>query len=117
MSQDHVIMIQRVFATEDDIAKGLMDDYNPLLPSMGALFIFPTPQHATFWMKNTPCSLDIIFIRSDYTIAKIYEGARPFDETHIPSEEVVTYVVETLAGYCTNNGLKINNKVSFQART
>lgn len=112
----HTIVIERVFNTEEEIAKGLMDDYHPLSPSGGALFIFPVPKHVSFWMKNTPCPLDIIFIRADKTIAKIYKGAIPFDETNILSEEEVGFVVETLSGYCANNGLKINDKVSFQAR-
>lgn len=112
----HVITIERVFTTEQEIAQGLMYDYHPLSPSGGALFVFDMPKHVSFWMKNTPCPLDIIFIRQNNTIAKIYKGARPFDDSNIPSEEEVQYVVEMLAGYCANNGLKINDKVSFQAR-
>ncbi len=48
--------------------------FSPYPPEGGA------PREASFWMKNTPSSLDIIFIRPDGTIAAIAENAVPHDE-------------------------------------
>lgn len=110
MTVTHTISIQRVFTLPQEIAKGLMDDYDPLLPSCGALFVFPEKKLSSFWMKNTPRALDIIFI-SNNQITCIYEGARPFDESYITCPVPVDRVIEVLAGYCKTYGLSIGDYV------
>ena len=60
-----------------------------LKPDGGMLFApYPPegggPRTASFWMKNTPTPLDILFIRADGTIARIAENSVPFSEAQIP---------------------------------
>lgn len=64
----------------------------------GMFFIFPSLVVAPFWMKNTPLSLDIIFINEDETIQKISTKTTPFSEERIFPEGPYRYVLEVLAG-------------------
>ena len=71
--------------------------FTDLTDTNGMLF-WPYPpdgpaREASFWMKNTPSSLDIIFIRPDGTIATIAENAVPQDETQLTSGEPVSAVL------------------------
>lgn len=83
--------------TPEQLRQGLMwRDY--LAPSSGMLFLFAQAVEREFWMKNTKIPLDIIFIRENGTIARIYQNAVPFDERKIPSLEPVSAVLEINGG-------------------
>jgi len=49
-----------------------------LAADRGMIFLFPREAEQTFWMKNTPIPLDMIFIASDFKIVGIAEEAVPF---------------------------------------
>ena len=63
------------------------------------------PRDANFWMKNTPSSLDILFIRADGTIARIAENTVPFSESPVPSGEPVAAVLELNGGRASELGI------------
>lgn len=71
------------------------------------------PREASFWMKNTPSPLDIIFIRADGTIAHIAENAVPFDETPLASGEPIGAVLEIRGGRAMELGIAEGDKVSW----
>lgn len=68
-------------------AQGLMFR-RELAPQHGMLFIYETPQPASFWMRNTLIPLDIIFMDATGTLRHIHPNARPLDETPIPGAAV-----------------------------
>ena len=70
------------------------------------------PRAATFWMKNTPSPLDIIFIRANGTIARI-ANAVPFDETPLMSGEPVAAVLELKGGRTAALGINEGDKVNW----
>ena len=111
----HTLSVQKVFETPEQRKQGLMYDYNPLEPRNCALFVFDKPQYASAWMMDTPCALDIIFVRDNMSIAGIHEGAIPYDKTTIQSPEPVKYMVEVLTGYCKLYNIKSNDVVTFQS--
>lgn len=78
--------------------------------------IFPRdpPGDASFWMKNTFIPLDLIFIRSDGTIARIAEKAVPMSLDPIPSLEPVGAVLEIVGGRSAELGIKPGDKVSWK---
>lgn len=78
-------------------AEGLMYR-ETLADNAGMLFIYPRPQAVEFWMKNTPLSLDIVYVRADGTIARIAENTVPMSEELIPSGEPIKAVLEVKAG-------------------
>ena len=71
------------------------------------------PREASFWMKNTPSSLDIVFIRADGTIARIAENAVPMSETPIVSGEPVAAVLEINGGRASELGIGEGDKVRW----
>lgn len=70
------------------------------------------PREASFWMKDTPTALDLIFIRPDGTIARIARG-EPLDETPIPSGEPVGAVLEVKAGVAAATGMAEGDRVTW----
>ena len=77
----------------------------------GMLFLYPAPQQVQFWMKNTPMSLDIVFVRADGTIARIAERTTPFSEDMIPSGEAVSAVLEVKAGMMHQLGVRVGDRL------
>ena len=79
----------------------------------GMLFIFPDEQMHSFYMKNTEFPLDLIFIKSNLTIASFQENAQPFDESGLPSQVPVKYVLEVNAGLAEQWGLEVGDTIEF----
>jgi uncharacterized protein len=77
--------------------RGLMFVQN-LADDAGMLFVYPQPQPVAIWMKNTPLSLDILFVRADGRVHRIAEGATPQSTATIPSDGMVLAVIELKAG-------------------
>lgn len=84
--------------------QGLM--FRPTLAAdRGMLFIFPSPQIASMWMKNTQIPLDILFIDAKGTIVHIAENTVPGSEHIITSSFRVKAVLELAAGTCKKQGI------------
>ncbi|WP_332461086.1 DUF192 domain-containing protein [Acuticoccus mangrovi] len=72
----------------------------------GMLFDFGGEGERTFWMKNTPLPLDIIFIRADGTVVSIAHHTTPFSTDAIPSHGKARFVFEVNAGVADEIGLE-----------
>lgn len=107
--------------TEAEQARGLM--YRTDLVADSAMLFAPYPadgggpREANFWMKNTPTSLDILFIRTDGTIARIAENTVPFSEATVPSGEPVSAVLELRGGRASELGIAEGDRVSWPAKS
>ncbi len=91
-------------------AEGLMYRQS-LADNAGMLFLYPQPQPVEFWMKNTPLSLDIVFVRADGTIARIAANTTPMSEDRIPSGEPVLAVLEVKAGIMQQLGIVVGDRL------
>ena len=91
-------------------AQGLMFR-ETLADNAGMLFLYPEPQKVEFWMKNTPLSLDIVFVRQDGTIARIAENTTPFSEDTIPSGEAIIAVLEVKGGLMRELGIAVGDRL------
>ena len=101
--------------TDYEIQTGLM--YRDKMENnQGMLFVFKQEAPHSFYMKNTLIPLDLLFIRSDSTIARIAKNARPLDESSIPSGEPIQFVLEIKAGMSTAWGLKTNDRIAALKR-
>ena len=78
----------------------------------GMIFPLGQPRFASFWMHNTLIPLDIVFIRSDGTIARI-ATARPLDDTPVPSGEPVAAVLESAGGRAAQLGMSPGDRVEW----
>jgi len=115
----HVFRVERA-ATAAEQERGLM--YRTDLPPDGGMLFWPyppdggPPRAASFWMKNTPTSLDILFIRADGTVARIADSTTPFSEAQIPSGEPIAAVLELVAGRTAELGISEGDMVSWPGR-
>ena len=82
-----------------------------LAPDAGMLFDFHKAGPLAFWMKNTPLSLDILFIRDDGTISTIASDTIPYSEDLIPSSEPVRAVLEIGGGRSAALGIRPGARV------
>jgi len=91
---------------------GLM--YRHDLPeSHGMLFLFPREEPLSFWMKNTPLPLDIIFINAAHTIVSIASNTTPFSEKPLPSGSPAQFVLEVNGGFCQRHGVAVGDRAEF----
>ncbi|WP_219893871.1 DUF192 domain-containing protein [Aquisediminimonas profunda] len=102
-----------VARTEDEQARGLM--FRQSLPEDGGM-IFPMspPRFASFWMKNTVIPLDMIFIRTDGTIARIAADTIPYSLEPVTSGEPVAAVLELAGGKAAALGIAEDDVVTWE---
>lgn len=75
------------------------------------LFPKARPEKASFWMKNTPSSLDLIFVSPDMTVESIAFSSLPFSEAPIESKGPVIAVLEVPAGLAAEFGIHVGDQV------
>ena len=73
----------------------------------GMLFVYPTARPVTFWMKNTPLPLDIIFVNGRGVVCGIAKDTTPFSEDFIPSRCAAQTVFEVNAGEAEAQGVSV----------
>lgn len=106
-----------VARTADEQERGLM--FRTDIPADGGMLFTPYPaegpgpREASFWMKNTPSALDILFIRPNGTIAAIAANVAPFSEDAHKSGEPVSAVLELNGGKAAELGIVPGDKVSW----
>ena len=107
------ITVRVEFADDDpERQRGLM--FRELLAAdAGMLFLFESPQHLTFWMRNTYLPLDMIYIESSLTVLGVVENAEPRTETTRSVPGVSQYVLEVTAGFSREHGLTPGTVVRF----
>ena len=93
---EHKIMVE-IADDEAERQSGLMFR-PPLEDDRGMLFQFPTATEQSFWMMNTPSSLDILYINPQGRIVSIARHTTPNSTTPIPSHGAANGVLELRAG-------------------
>jgi hypothetical protein len=91
--------------TPEARARGLMErvlgDY-----MAGMLFIFASAEQQTFWMRNTPSSLDMIFVDAGGKVLNIAVHTTPLSDQLYSSAGPAKYVVEAKAGFADRFGIR-----------
>ncbi len=77
----------------------------------GMLFTYDQPRPLSMWMKNTPTSLDMLFIDESGMIQGIAAETVPFSETVITAPAPVTAVLEILGGEAERLGITKGDRV------
>jgi uncharacterized membrane protein (UPF0127 family) len=72
----------------------------------GMLFIFETAEPQTFWMRNTPGSLDMIFIDADGKVLNVAAHTTPMSDRQYSSAGPAKYVMEAKAGFADRYGIR-----------
>jgi uncharacterized membrane protein (UPF0127 family) len=81
----------------------------------GMLFVYTSDQHLRMWMKNTFISLDMLFIRSDGTIAYIVANTTPQSLDIIDAPGRVRAVLELDGGTTGRLGIKVGDRIYSDA--
>jgi len=84
-----------------------------LADDRGMIFLFPSESQQSFWMKNTPRSLDMIFIGSDRKVVGIVEEAMPFSLDPRSVDGKSQFVFEINGGLSKRHGFKPGDSVQF----
>lgn len=85
-----------------------------LAEDRGMLFLFPSEQVLSFWMKNTPISLDMLFINSQRKIVGIIHEAVPFSTAPLSVAMPSQFVLEISGGLSRRREISLGDSVSFQ---
>ncbi len=75
-----------------------------LPPGTGMLFVWPEAAPRTFWMKNTPIPLDMVFMR-DGQVVGVIPWAKPFDESPLGVADPADMVLEVPGGWTQTHGV------------
>jgi uncharacterized membrane protein (UPF0127 family) len=82
--------------------------------SRGMIFLFPGEEQQSFWMKNTPIALDMIFISAERKVVGIVENTVPFSLDSRSVRGRSQYVLEINGGLSRRYGFKPGDSVRFQ---
>lgn len=94
----------------EDRRRGLMF-VTDLKDDQGMLFDNGRTGPASMWMRNTPLSLDMLFIRADGSISSIAAETTPYSRATINSLEPVRAVLELKGGTCERLGVAVGDRV------
>ena len=105
-------VVAEIADDEHEREAGLM--FRTSLPEgTGMLFVFPETQRLSFWMKNTPLPLDLLFFRDDTLIA-VVPWAKPYDETPLGPPEPANRVLEVPGGWAAAKGVGAGWRLQIQ---
>lgn len=79
----------------------------------GMIFPSAVPEPRSFWMKNTPLSLDIIFIGADRRILNIAANTVPYSTASVSSQGNASAVLELRAGRAAALGIVPGDRVTW----
>ena len=80
----------------------------------GMLFLFETAQPQTFWMRNTPTSLDIIFVDERSQVLNIAPHTTPMSDQLYSSAGPAKFVVEAKAGFADRFGIRPGHSMRWK---
>ncbi|MEJ7933087.1 DUF192 domain-containing protein [Sphingobium sp. AN558] len=79
----------------------------------GMLFPMSPPRTASFWMENTLVPLDMLFIRTDGSIAFIKANAEPYSRIPVSAGIPVAAVLELRGGRAAELGIAPEDRVRW----
>ncbi|MEX2601977.1 MAG: DUF192 domain-containing protein [Balneolaceae bacterium] len=112
---DQIRTTIRAAVADDTVSRseGLMG-VSDLPWDRGMIFIFENEQPRSFWMANTPLSLDLFFINSGMEIVRIHRNTQPYSDRSITSELPAQYVVETRAGFALRHDITEGMRIDYR---
>jgi uncharacterized membrane protein (UPF0127 family) len=109
-----------VALTADEQTKGLSIK-DALRSNEGMLFPYETPRILSFWMKDMKFPIDIIWLSADKRVVHVEENLQPCSPllpcpSYAP-DVPAQYVLETIAGFSSANGITVGTPVGFNLPT
>lgn len=111
---DKVVLTVEVAQSPEERSKGLQGR-EELPDNHGMWFVFPEEGQEPFWMKNTPISLDIIFVDQNFKIVYIKANNPPNQESPlIFSSQKYRYALELKAGSAATFKINVGDRVEYR---
>jgi hypothetical protein len=108
----HAVSVE-LARTDAERARGLM--HRASLPDdRGMLFLFDETAEHTFWMKDTPLPLDMIFIDEEGRVVGVVERAAPRTTTPRTVGVPSRFVLEVNGGWARARGVRAGDRVRFE---
>ena len=112
----HKIIQVEIADTLNARNRGLM--HRKSLPkNQGMLFVFPTEEHLSFWMKNTHIPLSIGFFNSKKELLEVQEmkpeSVLVLDLVTYKSSRPAQYALEMNKGWFSKNKIKLGTKFRY----
>ena len=101
-----------IMSNAADQQRGLMFR-EKLNSNEGMLFLFDKSKKASFWMKNTIISLDLIYIKENGLVDSIYQDLTPMSLKKIQSKSKVRAALEIPAGDVELYGINYNSFINI----
>jgi len=86
-----------------------------LAADRGMIFIFARESPQSFWMKNTPIPLDMLFISADKKVVGIVEQAAPFTLDPRGVATPSQFVLEINGGLSKRYQIRAGDSVRFES--
>ena len=102
-------------STDEERTRGLMFR-EKILSDQGMLFVFPTENLYSFWMKNTLIPLDILWLDASKRIIHVERSVPPCRRDPCPSygpNIPALYVLELQSGAADAYGLDLADRLDF----
>ena len=115
-AQGKVSVRVEIARTREELSRGLMWR-SELDADAGMLFVFGNAAPRTFWMKNTPLPLDILFIDDGGTVLNVAASTTPYSEDPIRSSGPARYVLEVNAGFAATHGIGPGARVELPVKS
>ena len=97
-------VLAEVASQPDERAQGLMNR-DSVPDGTGMLFVFPTVEERSFWMKDTRVSLDVAYFDEAHRIIAIKQ-LEAFDETVVDSGAPTAFALEVRKGWFAEQGIE-----------
>lgn len=108
-------IVVEIAETDEARAKGLMGRMRLGLTE-GMLFIYERADLLFFWMKNTPISLDMIFVDGEKRIVHVVESTQPMSTQTYGSRFPARYVVEVPSGFAKFFKILAGMRIQWQRK-
>ena len=108
----HAVEVE-VAATDPMRERGMMWR-KELAEGKGMLFVFPTEEEHSFWMRNTLIPLDMIFIDAKQSVVGIVENAPPRSLVSRTVGAHSKYVLEVPGGWCQKIGIRAGSRAMLE---
>ncbi|MBO9468431.1 DUF192 domain-containing protein [Tropicibacter sp. R15_0] len=90
-----------------------MQNRSTFSPADAMLFTYDDPKLVSFWMKDTPIPLDIVFLDAAGVVSQIEPSAPSESIEPIESERPIMAALEVPSGTASSRGIEIGSRMIF----
>jgi hypothetical protein len=77
----------------------------------GMLFVFSGAARRAFWMRNTPASLDLLFLSPELRLVAVVPNAEPMSDRVLSPKVQAQYVLEVPGGFAERHEVALGTQI------